>query len=109
MQSIFGVLMTFSVGQSVIEEKIFENRMQIYKDINECNGNVTVVGNKAYIQGVEDVCFGDFKANDLRHAAALLILCVRSGGSIENIDIIERGYADIYRKLKKVGIKFNLI
>ncbi len=109
MQSIFGVLMAFSVGQSVIEENIFENRMQIYNDINACGGNATVIGNRAYVQGVEDVGSSNFKANDLRHAAALLILCIKTGGSVENIDIIERGYADVYRKLKKVGIKFNLI
>ena len=109
MQSIFGVLMAFSVGQSVIEENIFENRMQIYKDINSCGGDAVVLGNKAYIQGMENLSSYNFKANDLRHAAALLILCIKSGGSVENIDIIERGYADIYRKLKKVGIKFNLI
>ncbi|MBE6136930.1 MAG: UDP-N-acetylglucosamine 1-carboxyvinyltransferase [Erysipelotrichaceae bacterium] len=108
MQPLFGVLMAYGKGSSVIEEDIFENRMQIYKDLNSLGFNVNLIGNKAYIIGSlinEPI---NHEAKDLRHCAALLILLIKNGGLLSNIDLIKRGYNSIFYNIRNLGAKFKI-
>jgi UDP-N-acetylglucosamine enolpyruvyl transferase len=46
---------------------------------------------------------------DLRAAASLLIECIIDQKSqLHNLYYLERGYDSIYKKLKKIGLKFEL-
>jgi UDP-N-acetylglucosamine enolpyruvyl transferase len=61
------------------------------------------------ITGKKDIVKTEFSANDLRGAASLLIECIISqGGTINNLKYLERGYCDIYNKLKKIGLSFKI-
>ncbi|MGM9969268.1 MAG: UDP-N-acetylglucosamine 1-carboxyvinyltransferase [Anaeroplasma sp.] len=108
MQPLIGVLMAFSKGSCTIIENIFESRMQIYKDLSKAGGSINVIDNKAYVIGSNDYDFIKGNAYDLRQGAALLVASLKIGGIVSNTKIIERGYADIYKKLKKIGVKFTL-
>ena len=108
MQPLVGVLMAFSKGACTITENIFENRMQIYKDLSKAGCSINVIENKAYVIGTQDTSFINANAYDLRQGAALLIASLKIGGIISNIKVIERGYADVFKKLKKIGAKFTI-
>ena len=51
----------------------------------------------------------DSMASDLRNAAGLFLYSLRCGGTIYNYKIIERGYEDFYKKIKKLGAKFTRV
>lgn len=108
MQPIFGVLLAYSKGSSVIHEAIFENRMQIYNDLISMGFDINVIDNKAYIIGSMINKPINFVAKDLRHCAALLILLVKNGGSISNIDFIKRGYSTVFYNISNLGVKFKI-
>lgn len=108
MQPLFGVLSSLGIGMCVIEETIFENRLQIYNDINASGGSVNIIGNKAYITGVEKLNSNIYRAYDLRHAASLMLLVLKFGGKVQNLSVLERGYEDFFFKLKLLGANFKL-
>lgn len=107
LQPIFGVLLSFGRGSCVIEENIFDNRMQIYNDLNSCGGYVNIINNKAYLIGCDKMDFINAKCIDLRQAAALMILGLKCGGRIENIELINRGYECFFKKISKLKAKFH--
>lgn len=108
MQPLFAILLAASRGMCVVDETIFENRMQIYYDLLEGGGQINVIENKAYITGVTEFSPKHFKCKDLRQGATLLLYIFTYGGSIDNIDIIKRGYDGIFYKLKLLGANFSL-
>ncbi|MBQ9124091.1 MAG: UDP-N-acetylglucosamine 1-carboxyvinyltransferase [Acholeplasmatales bacterium] len=108
LQSIFGILLNYSYGSCVINETIFENRMQIYDDLIKIGSDITLIDNKAFINGVINSNPIVAKANDLRHAASLAILALRNGGAIDNIELIDRGYENFFSKIAKLGAKFKI-
>lgn len=108
MQPIIGVLLAYSRGSCVIEETIFENRLQIYKDLIEVGASINIIDNKAYIIGGATLKPGNFKCLDLRHSAAVMLLALKNGGIVENIQLLQRGYEDFFYKIKLLGANFSL-
>lgn len=108
MQPLFGVLLAMAKGSSKIEEQIFDNRMQIYHDINNIGGNINVIGNIAYIDGAEKLNEIEGECHDLRHSAALMLLGLANGGTIKNIEILNRGYENFIFKVRTLGANFKL-
>lgn len=108
MQPLFGVLLAYSAGDCVIEENIFENRMNIYYDLINAKANINVIDNKAYIIGTDRLSHGEFECVDLRQGAAIIIHILKSGGSCSNIDVVRRGYEDFFYKLLTLGANFSI-
>ena len=105
LQPIFGVLASQTVKDSYIEETVFENRMQIYKDLINSGVECIIQDNKAQIMPSK-IISNNYKAYDLRHGAALIILASigDKDSIISNFEVILRGYEDIIKKLKKIGV-----
>ena len=108
MQPLFGLLLSLSKGTCIIEETIFENRLQIYKDIDSSGGNINIIGNKAFITGVDNLIPNNYTSVDLRHSAALMLLILKFGGAVNNLSLLERGYEDFFFKIKQLGANFKL-
>ena len=111
LQSIFGVLSAFSLGESVIEETIFENRLQIYKDLNRVNADVSINNNIVNVKGVKDLSGGEFSIGDLRQGAAVILLALNLNGTstINNYELVERGYEDFINKIIHLGGRIELV
>ena len=109
MQPLFAVLLSVSKGKCEITENIFENRMQIFEDIRNSDACVNVVNNKVYMIGVDILKYNNYLAKDLRHAAALMLLVLTFGGSVECVEILNRGYQDFKKKIRKLGAEFNIV
>lgn len=111
LQSIFGVLCLNTIGKSKIEETIFENRMQIYKDLKDSGVHCEIKGNTATIYGTNKIQSKNYIAYDLRHGAALLLLALLGDkeSTISNFEYVLRGYDDIINKVKALGGKITVL
>ena len=102
-------LFTRVEGESVFTEGVFENRFGVCEELRKTNANIVTENNKVFIVGKKDLLKSEFYAKDLRCAASLLIECIISqGGVINNLNFLERGYCDVYKKLKKIGLCFKI-
>ncbi len=108
MQPLFGVLLAYSRGSCTIEETIFENRLQIYKDLFNVGASINLIDNKAYIIGGNMLRPGNFTCVDLRHAAAIMLLLLKTGGKADQIYLLQRGYDNFFNKIKSLGAKFSI-
>ncbi len=108
MQPILGILSMFSRGNGYIYDSIYPNRIQIYKELNSIL-DINIIGNKVYYVGNDYHININSIASDLRNAAGLFLYSLRCGGTIYNYKIIERGYEDFYKKIKKLGAKFTRV
>lgn len=92
-------------GYSEIEERIFENRFLIIKELRKMGANVTVEGRCAYISPVQQLKGSCLEAPDLRGGAALIIAALEAEGKsvIENAEVIFRGYERIIEDFCSLG------
>lgn len=111
LQSIFGVLFVHTIGTSTMKETIFENRMQIYKDLKESGVDCTITGNVATVCGTNQIKSKDYIAYDLRHGVAVLMLAMIGDkkSMISNFEYVLRGYDDILRKIKLLGGRIEIV
>ena len=111
MQSIFGSMLTYAKGTSVITENIFENRFKYLQELQRMGAKNKQEGNVAIITGAKKLTGAKVKSTDLRGGAALIIAALVAKGKTEitNIEYILRGYENIEKKLKKLGAKIEYI
>lgn len=96
-------------GVSTFKEGIFENRFKVCEELKKTNAKINIDNNMVIIQYEENLVGCDLYSSDLRGAASLLIEGILNQNStIYNLENLERGYDDIYRKLKKIGLNFIL-
>lgn len=96
-------------GNSIIEESIFENRLQSADELRRMGGDITVIGNRCFIHGVDELHGATVRATDLRGGMALVIggLMAQGTSRIENADVITRGYENLVEKLSVLGAKIS--
>lgn len=110
LQSPIMVAMALAQGESVLEEKIFENRFRIVRQLHSMGANIRVKGKRAYIKGVARLKGACVEAEELRGGAALVAAGLAAEGEtiIRNRHFIERGYEDIGRDLRNLGADINI-
>lgn len=110
LQPLFGVLTIQTEGKSIITETVFENRMHIYYDLLDCGVECYIKDNCAIIEGPNELIKKNYKAYDLRHGAALVLLALLEDKEslISNFDYILRGYDNILSKLKALGATISI-
>ena len=110
MQQVMSALMTRAEGKSVIEETIYENRLQNLYEIKKMGANVEINSNKGYIFGPTKLRGKTVNATDLRAGASLVLAALIAEGTttINNADYILRGYEHITEKLTSLGAKIEL-
>ena len=107
VQSPLMAVMTKAEGDTIIDESIFENRMQTADELNKLGADITVVGNRAFIRGVKALEGASVRATDLRGGMALVIAGLMAEGKtrIENEEVILRGYENLPESLSEIGAK----
>ena len=118
MQKIIVIYGPTAVGKSAVAvclakkinaEIISADSMQIYKDLINMGADITVIDNKAFINGIDKLNEYTSCAFDLRHGASLLLLALKNGGVINNLEVVERGYDSLYKKLKSLGARVTFL
>ena len=109
LQAQMMVLLCKANKKSYIREEIFENRFMHVAELNRMGAKISVAGNKATIEGNIEFKAAELMATDLRASVSLILAALVSKGKsvINRIYHLDRGYEDIEKKLKKIGVKIK--
>lgn len=105
MQPQMAVLLSVAEGTSIITDSVWDNRFRYVDQLTIMGAEIQVDGRVAVISGVEKLKGAPVMATDLRAGAAMIIAGLFADGvtEIENIEFIDRGYANVVEKLNAVG------
>ena len=111
LQAQIMVLLTRANGKSTIEENIFENRFMHVPELKRLGAKINIKGNKAIIEGTNNLEGAELMSSDLRASVALVLAAFISIGTsiINRVYHLDRGYEKIENKLKKIGVKIKRI
>ncbi len=103
-------LLTLANGESTITEKIYENRFQNVPYLIHMGANIKVENQTIKIKGPTKFKAGEVITTDLRAGAALILaaLCAPGETTIKEVKHVLRGYENIIKKLRKVGVEIDL-
>ncbi|MEE0867271.1 MAG: UDP-N-acetylglucosamine 1-carboxyvinyltransferase [Clostridia bacterium] len=106
---IVALLSTVS-GNSTVIEDVWENRFQYVDQLTAMGADITVNGQRANITG-KKLHGAVVTATDLRAGAAMIIAGASAEGVtyIKSPHYIDRGYSDIERRLRSIGVKIERI
>jgi UDP-N-acetylglucosamine 1-carboxyvinyltransferase len=109
MQSQLMVLMCKANGESSITENIFENRFLHVGELQRLGAKIKIKNNKAMIQGNTNFIGAELMSSDLRASVALVLAAMVSKGKsiINRIYHLDRGYENIEKKLRIIGVKIK--
>ncbi len=125
-QPNWAVLMTHAKGESIIHERVFENRFSYVEELRKLGAEIDYVKipvknsmeyfffnfdpSKKYnqairIKGPQQLHGGALTISDLRAGASLAIaaFCAEGESVINGASILERGYEDFVEKTRKLG------
>ncbi len=112
LQQPFTTLLTQAEGKSIINETIYESRFRNAEYLNIMGAETKLLSfDTLEIKGKTPLKGADVYSTDLRAGASLLVAGLIANGTttIDNIELILRGYEDVVEKLQKVGAKIELI
>jgi len=105
MQAQLMALAIVAKGESLIEERLFENRFMHVSELNRLGADIWLKGSTAAVKGVEKLYGADVMATDLRASSALVLAALVAEGTtnVRRIYHLDRGYDDLEGKLSKLG------
>jgi len=109
MQAQFMAVATMAIGESVIEERLFENRFMHVSELNRLGSDIWLKGSVAAIRPVAQLHGADVMATDLRASSALVLagLVAKGTTNVHRIYHLDRGYDNLEGKLSKLGAKIE--
>ena len=112
LQQPFTTLLTQAEGKSIINETIYESRFRNAEYLNIMGADTKLLSfDTLEIKGKTPLTGADVYSTDLRAGASLLVAGLIADGvtTIDNIELILRGYEDVVEKLQNIGAKIELI
>jgi len=111
MQAQMLAISCVAKGTSVIVENVFENRFTQAADLTRMGANIHINGRMAVVQGVDHLHGMAVTARDLRGGAAMVLAGLTAQGEtiVENISLVDRGYAQFEKTLSALGAKIERI
>ena len=92
-------------GESRLSEGVFKQRFTYAPGLNTMGAKIDIDGTTAYINGVKRLHGVRVEAPDIRAGAALVLAGLAAEGTttVHHLQPIDRGYAEIERKLSSLG------
>jgi UDP-N-acetylglucosamine 1-carboxyvinyltransferase len=111
MQAQIMALNTVAEGTGVITETVFENRFMHVQELLRMGARISLKGNTAVCEGVDQLLGAPTMATDLRASASLVLAGLAAEGetSVDRIYHIDRGYECIEEKLSQLGAKIHRV
>ncbi|MDD2646737.1 MAG: UDP-N-acetylglucosamine 1-carboxyvinyltransferase [Patescibacteria group bacterium] len=112
LQSPFGVLATQGQGTTLIQDPLFEGRMGYVNELIKMGANAIIADpHRVIITGPTPLYGQDIKTLDLRAGATLIIASLIANGqsTINQAEIIDRGYEKIEERLLKLGAEIKRV
>jgi len=105
MQAQFMAVAALAEGESLIEERLFENRFMHVSELNRLGADIWLKGSTAAVKGVDSFYGADVMATDLRASSALVLAALVAEGTtnVRRIYHLDRGYDDLEGKLTALG------
>ncbi len=105
MQAQFMAVATIAEGESMIEERLFENRFMHVSELNRLGANIWLKGHVAAIHPSTELNGAVVMATDLRASSALVLAALVANGTTEvrRIYHLDRGYDNLEGKLSALG------
>lgn len=110
MQPQIVAALSLAKGTSVVRESVYSSRFKYIDELRRMGADISVEGNVAVIRGMHTLSgCPDVAAPDLRAGAALVVAALAAEGttSIQGLRHIDRGYEDLYGKLKGIGAQIE--
>ena len=109
MQAQFMAVATMAIGESVIEERLFENRFMHVSELNRLGSDIWLKGSVAAVKPVAQLYGADVMATDLRASSALVLAGLVAEGvtNVHRIYHLDRGYDNLEGKLSTLGAKIE--
>ena len=109
MQAQFMAVATMAIGESVIEERLFENRFMHVSELNRLGSDIWLKGSVAAVRPVAQLHGADVMATDLRASSALVLagLVAQGTTNVHRIYHLDRGYDNLEGKLSALGAKIE--
>ena len=105
LQSPVMAVLSLARGKSHIRENIFEDRFRVAEDLVHMGAHIRINGRDAYIDGTERLRGCRVTAQELRGGAALILAGLAAEGetTVENFQLVERGYEHIQEDIRCLG------
>ncbi|MBD3299992.1 MAG: UDP-N-acetylglucosamine 1-carboxyvinyltransferase [Candidatus Moranbacteria bacterium] len=107
LQPMYTLLMTQAQGISMIHEPIFEGRLYFTDILNRMGADIIMCDpHRVIVNGPTTLYPRQIESPDIRAGVTLLLAAVMAKGksTIEQAQIIDRGYEDIDGRLRQVGV-----
>lgn len=111
LQAQFMALMCTAEGESVLEERIFENRFMHAPELMRMGAQIDVHGGIARVTGVPRLKGAPVMATDLRASVSLILAGLAAEGEtvVSRVYHLDRGYERLEEKLSGVGADIERI
>ena len=98
-------------GESIITEKIFENRFMHVSELKRMGADISVEGNTAIVRGQPQLQGAQVMATDLRASASLVLAGLAAEGitEVSRVYHLDRGYERLEEKLIGVGARIERV
>jgi UDP-N-acetylglucosamine 1-carboxyvinyltransferase len=98
-------LLSLAEGTSVVHETMYDGRLASVDELSRMGAEIKVVDQTAIITGVERLTGAVVQAQNIRAGAALVLAGLAAEGVTEVVGrhFIDRGYANLERKLASLG------
>jgi UDP-N-acetylglucosamine 1-carboxyvinyltransferase len=104
-------VLTKAKGISQIEETIFSNRYMAAPELVRMGASISIKGSKAIIIGKEKLHGAECISSDLRTTFSIILGAIGAVGTSQVARVFHgfRGYYNLEKKLKKIGVKIRRI
>jgi UDP-N-acetylglucosamine 1-carboxyvinyltransferase len=111
MQAQIMAMMCLADGQSIITERIFENRFMHVSELKRMGADISVEGNTAIVRGRPKLQGAPVMATDLRASASLVLAGLAAEGvsEVSRVYHLDRGYERLEEKLSGVGARIKRV
>ncbi len=112
LQSPLGVLATQAEGLTLIHDPMYEGRLKYLEELNKMGAEIVMCDpHRAIINGPSKLHGTKLDPLDLRSGAALIIAGIIAEGTtiIKDVSQADRGYEEIDKRLREVGIDIKRI
>jgi len=105
-QPLLTTMLSLAQGDSLVTERIYENRFMHVPELNRMGADIQVIDNKTVlIHGVQKLSGAIVTSSDLRGGVALVLagLVAQGETTVQRVYHIDRGYDHIENKLSALG------
>ncbi len=105
LQAQMMALLCTAEGESVLEERIFENRFMHAPELMRMGARIDVHGGTAKVKGVDRLRGAPVMATDLRASVSLILAALAAEGEtlVNRVYHLDRGYERVEEKLRACG------